>query len=282
MVASMVILVIMVSLAYVMTSSLKAVSFAKQRQTANALMDMTMEEVRALPYATTGTGMDNTDISTSADPNITGSGPYIFAPNGETLVSGTLSSAAGATPLYPHHRTSTGINHTTYTVATYIARYLGVTSAFRVTVIVSWVPSVVRGLSNQVSTQTVVVSPSAGCLSAATHPFAAPCQPFLYAQATSGKGAIAITPPVGYPGTAITDPNNGQSVALQQAELAPAWDDSTMQIEQVSNESATGQTGQGLLSVAGELPRPAEASSARSSLTTIRRPQPRQRQVRPA
>jgi len=93
-----------------------------------------------------------------------------------------------------------------------------------------------------VSSQTIVSSPSSGCLSDQTHPFAAPCQPFLYAQATSGNGFIQITPQAGTVGDAISGPNGNGGVPLSDANLFLVRDSSTMQIEQISKVQGAAQT----------------------------------------
>ena len=79
-------------------------------------------------------------------------------------------------------------------------------------------------------------------LAVATHPFAAPCQPFLYAQATSGNGFIQITPQAGTVGDAISGPNGNGSVPLSDANLFLVRDSSTMQIEQISKVQGAAQT----------------------------------------
>src|SRR4051794_20865660 len=232
---------VMLPFAYVMTQSLSEISFAKQRQTADGLLDQTMEQVRALRYSAIQAGLDTTDLTNNPDSNISASGGvYTFVPNGETIVTAAHSGAVPA-PLNPH-RSTISINSTSYTISTYPTYFQGGTTTYRVTVIVSWSPSQIHGVSNQVSSQTIVSSPSSGCLSDQTHPFAAPCQPFLYAQATSGNGFIQITPQAGTVGDAISGPNGNGSVPLSDANLFLVRDSSTMQIEQISKVQGAGQT----------------------------------------
>jgi len=234
-VAMMVLAIVMTSLMYVMASSLKQVAFAKQRQTAAALVDKTMEQARALPYSMIQLGLDDHDVTSSSDSNISVSGStYTYTPTGETIVHGNQNgnaSCPGATvcqaPLVPHKSTAS-LNSTAYTISTYVTNFSGSTGAYRITVVVSWSPSQVSGVSNQVSSQSVIYSPSNGCLSDQTHPFSAPCQPFLYAQSSTGKGSITISPVAGASGNPI------QGVNLTQAELDLAQADSAMQIEQTS------------------------------------------------
>jgi prepilin-type N-terminal cleavage/methylation domain-containing protein len=265
MVAVMVLAVVMTSLVYVTATSLKQVSFAKQRQVAGGLVDKTMEQARALPYQMIQTGLDDHDVTTSSDSNISVSGStYTFTPTGETIVHGNQngsSACPGATvcqaPLIPH-RSTTALNKTTYTVSTYLTNYSGNSGAYRITVIVSWTPSQVTGVSNKVSSQSVLYSPSNGCLSDQTHPFSAPCQPFLYAQSTTGKGAITISPPTGLAGNAI------QGVSLDSAQLNLAQTESAMQIEQTSKVEGSVTTGGSTLSVGGTPLTPAGSTTSSS------------------
>lgn len=244
--ASMVVIVVMTALASSLSSSLRVESVSTQKQTAAALAEQVIEQVRALPFADVAAGMSTNDISSvqssaQPDPNIQGSSaPYTFAPTGEQIVSGSTSSNPPA-PLYPYRTGSGPINATPYTVETYVTEPSTqlCTGCYRVTVIATWLPA---KASNQVATETLISSPTTGCLSSNTHPFAAPCQPFFYAEATSGAGAVVITP---------LDPNTpaigdllGGEVSLETAQLGLFQDDATLQSEQVSEVSGSAQTSQ--------------------------------------
>ncbi|MBV8295704.1 MAG: hypothetical protein JO085_02615 [Acidimicrobiia bacterium] len=98
-------------------------------------------------------------------------------------------------------------------------------------------------MSSQVSSQSVFYSPSNGCLSGATHPIPSPCEPFLYAQATGGKGSISVAPPSGYSGKPI------KGVELNSAQLDMSQVDSAMQIEQTSKVQGSVSTGSAALTV---------------------------------
>ncbi|MBV9412134.1 MAG: hypothetical protein JO148_11100 [Acidimicrobiia bacterium] len=224
-----------------------------------------MEQARALPYSMIQLGLDDHDVTTSSDSNISISGStYTYTPTGETILHGNQNgnaSCPGATvcqaPLIPH-KSTTSLNSTTYTISTYVTNFSGSTGAYRITVVVSWSPSQVSGVSNQVSSQSVIYSPSNGCLSDQTHPFSAPCQPFLYAQSTSGKGAITITPVVGASGNPI------QGVALTEADLNLAQVDSAMQIEQTSKVQGSLTTSGTALTVGGSAQTPSGATTVSS------------------
>ena len=166
-------------------------ALARQRQTATGLADQAMEQIRALPFDTVKLGLDNTDLQNTTDPNIVKNcggvnGEYCYG--SERIPHGTNASVV---PLVPHQRTVT-VRAVTFTVSTYISYYQNdiSTNTFRLTVIVSWTSPEVRR-ATQVQVQTVVNSP-AGCLSTATHPFSAPCQPFLYANAVQPQPRAGV------------------------------------------------------------------------------------------
>ena len=265
MVALMVISIVMTSIAYMMAVSLKQVSFAKEREVANSLVDKTMEQARALPYSMIQTGLDDTDVTTSHDTNITVSGStFTYVPTGETIVHGSQNGSSTCpsashcqAPLIPHRSTTT-LNGSAFTISTYLTNFSGSAGAYRITVVVSWGVSQVNGVSNQVSSQSVMYSPANGCVLDQTHPFSSPCNPFLYAQATTGKGAITITPPSGSSGNAI------QGVNLTQAELDLAQTDSAMQVEQTSKIEGSVTMGATALSVGGTDQSPSTTTSAAS------------------
>ncbi|MBW8827735.1 MAG: hypothetical protein JF603_15480, partial [Acidobacteria bacterium] len=99
---------------------------------------------------------------------------------------------APVVPLVPHRVTQV-LDGTTYTVAVYVT-YLNddeTTGALRVTAITSWTGGTRATLVRQVEVQTIV--DALGCESGSTHPFAAPCQPFLYATASTAPGGVTIS-----------------------------------------------------------------------------------------
>jgi hypothetical protein len=231
--------VITTALGYVMTGSMVNVAFARQRQVANHLATQAMEQVRALPFATLAAGLDRADLATAdADITVAGSGStavYTFTPTNETIPTGT--SGIAQVPLNPHRQTKV-LNGTTYTVAVYPTNYQGSTTSFRATVVVSWTGSFRKGMVAKVSTQTLLFSP-AGCVSSATHPFASPCQPFLYGTAAMNQGGVTVT------GTLL-------GISLNQAVLRAGELDSTMQIEQVSAAQGRATTSGVTLDINGQ------------------------------
>ena len=209
-------------LAYTSTISFTDSAFTRQRQSANGLANQTMEQMRALPFDTIKNGLDNTDLASLSDPNVTvtGSGSSaVYKYGGEEIPRGDNASTV---PLVPHQATLT-IGPTTFKRSVYVTYYQNNKTAnvFRVTVVVTWNNPAVRGTSARMQTQSLFFSPT-GCLSTATHPFAAPCQPFLYARGTVPQGSITVTGTI-------------QGIALDHATLSTTGQDSAIQLEQVSS-----------------------------------------------
>ncbi|MHB1913041.1 MAG: type IV pilus modification PilV family protein, partial [Acidimicrobiales bacterium] len=240
MVAMVIILTVLLSMAYVITGSLASTGCARQRNAADSLVSQVIEEIRALPYSTVAAGDDVSSTSPPGDPtfaadsaNITynsGTGVYTYTPTGETMPTNTSSTAPPA-PIDPHTRTVSE-NNTTYTVKTYITNFGSVTGAYRVTAVAGWGGGSCRGIATSVSDQTVVQQPGATtspCLSSATHPFPAPCQASFYSALNTGTGYLSIAPPNGYTSDAIA------GIPLTTAQLSMPTSTCTLQIEQVTS-----------------------------------------------
>lgn len=225
-IAATVILIVMLSVGAVLIDSLGSVAFATQSQGADHLLDKTLEEVRALPFSTLESGLYQSDRTIASDPAIS-SGQF----QGRTLLMSTSQPPA---PLYPHQTTvqQSSTSAGTYTVDVYPTAYSGTgpSGVVQVTVVVSWNRAARNGLGTSISGQTLVYSPSAGCLSPSDHPFAAPCQPFLYANATTGGGGITITPD----GLA-----NGLGSVLTSAEVTAPSASVDLQSEQIASVSSS-------------------------------------------
>lgn len=198
----------LLALAYTATVGFGYGSLARQRQSATALANGTMEQARGLAYARIQTGMLTSDLA--GDPNIvTGcagdpAGTYRFlscAPgsvpgSGEKIVH-SATATNPTSPLVPHVRTVTQ-NNIAFTIRTYVTNDCttvdGVVCTaldpYRVTVIVTWTggPSYPTKL---VRLQSLFYSPS-GCRSTETHPFAAPCEPFFFGTASIPRGEVHI------------------------------------------------------------------------------------------
>ena len=233
--ASGIMALVMASLAYVGTVAFTDAAVARNRQTASNLANQALEQVRALPYDTVALGLLTSDVSTG-DSDISHVGTA-YKYGGETIPNHTNNAAVA--PLVPHKATQT-IDGIDYTVATYVT-YLNddtTSRSYRVTTKVSWV-SALRGAGVQkfVEAQTVVYSPVGGdiaCGSTATHPFAAPCQPFLYANSDIGEGGITISPYAGSSGISC--------LSLDKAEMLLPTESTNMQLEQVEAVASTART----------------------------------------
>ncbi|UER54163.1 prepilin-type N-terminal cleavage/methylation domain-containing protein [Kineosporiaceae bacterium SCSIO 59966] len=187
------------SLAVVFVASLEAVAVSRERQAATELGNRTMEQLRALPYATATGGARLSDLAADrVDPRqdprnvfLGSDGLYhLFSPTGEVIPAG--STAPLPAPLQPAPDT-VEVDGADFLVRTYVsqATEAGV-ALYRATVIVMWAARA-SGDPKRFVTQSLLASPT-GCVSEQTHPFAAPCDPFLYADAGTGGGALHVLP----------------------------------------------------------------------------------------
>jgi hypothetical protein len=216
-----VILVGFMAMAYTSTIGFKYIGLARQRQSATGLANQVMEQIRALPFDTLKRGLGNTDLQTTTDPNITPHGnatTYTYTGTNERIPHGNNPTV---TPLVPHQRTTT-VGPTTYTEYAYVTYYgNNLTAAtFRAVVVVTWTSLAKNAVPGRVVSQTLLYSPK-GCVSTATHPFASPCQPFLYGDASAAQGTITVSGTV-------------QSIDLDHASIWSIGLSSDMQAEQIS------------------------------------------------
>jgi type II secretory pathway pseudopilin PulG len=198
MVALGVMLASLVALAHTVTVALTDTGFARQRQTANQILNQTIEEVRGLPYETLEKGLSSSDLT--GDSNIVScAGVYYFracppgTPAPEKLIHNT--GLATTDPLVPHVSSFGPPEYTvTYTRKVYVTEAQDVPSAgaYRLTVIVSWSGALRSGGHDQVEAQTLIYSPE-GCTSPTTHPFSAPCAPFFYGTGSVDAGSVQVS-----------------------------------------------------------------------------------------
>lgn len=240
-VAMVIMSMLMLALSYVFSRSLTAVAFERQRQSAQSLANQTLEQIRALPFATVSRGLDSADSTLASDPNITTAGSVrtlTFNSINETIPVGTGGTTQA--PLIPHQR-SVQVGVETFTVRAYITNYLNdpASQKYRAVVVVSWADKFHQGtLARSITTESILFS-SGGCVSSATHPFAAPCQPFLYSTASVDTGFIRVTGVL-------------SGVALDQANLLLANTDATIQVEQVSSTQGLAQTSGASIGLSGQ------------------------------
>lgn len=193
-VAMIVIAVVVMTLVGLQLSELKTVASARQRQAATALADQKLERLRALPYSTIQAGLLSTDATLTSDTKVVSG--RLGSPWNEAVVT---SSTQAAPELVPHTQTSV-LNGITYTIKTYVTHPLnddGTDSNsavdFWLTVVTSWSSSSTGGHLKSVAVRTRAAYP-AGCNNGTTdHPYAGPCQPFLYGTAGRTNGGISIT-----------------------------------------------------------------------------------------
>ena len=262
MVAMGVILIALIAMAYTVTVSLSNVAFARQRDGANALADQAMEQIRALPFTTLQAGLDNTDLANTTDTNIlkngqggcpAGSFCFRVTPSaaqcpsgvpgyGERIPHGTNGNVV---PLVPHQQTQT-VGPTTYVISVYVSYLCDsmASNTFRVTVMVSWPNAAIRGVSSNVTTQSVFYSQSGGCVGSQTHPYAAPCQPFFYGTADVQNGTVGISGNV--PSLSAFDPTVSPPVSLDLPEFT-----SYLSVEQITAAQGVSTTSGATLDLDG-------------------------------
>jgi prepilin-type N-terminal cleavage/methylation domain-containing protein len=234
MVAVGVMLVALLALAYTATIGFRDIALARQRQSASGLANQTIEQMRALPFDVLKKGLANVDLNGGGDPNITACGAN-YCYGGEAIPRGANPNVV---PLVPHTQTIP-VGPTVYTVRAYVTHYNNITTnnTYRLTVVVTWPNPARRGVSSRVQTQTIAYS-GTGCLSTLNHPFAAPCQPFFYANGVADAGVFRIT-------------GSLSGVNLSEATLTmPEWS-SNMQIEQISAVQGIATSSSGSITVAG-------------------------------
>ena len=209
MIAITIIFAAMLAMMYTATLGFKSMSLARERVTANGIADRIMEEIRGQAYSRIQSGMATADLAGDTNIKNCGGTPVVYrfescsAPVGEKIV---YSSGVPTEPwINPHQGTvaaSAVTNDLAYTWQTYITNNCPsietVTpcpnlTAYRVTVLVNWVSAAYPRVGNgSVRIQSLFSSPS-GCVSASTHPFAAPCQPFFYGIAEVPAGRVDIS-----------------------------------------------------------------------------------------
>jgi prepilin-type N-terminal cleavage/methylation domain-containing protein len=194
-VAMFVTLLVVAALAAAFLSSIRGIAQAKQRQAATGIATATMEQFRAIDYATLSSGMTCSDVTTDSRVTLSGAcgtgvtGTFTpgFSGISEPLV--LQSSGPSAAPLNPH-RTTKSVENAIYTISSYVTRSSASSQSFNLTVIVSWSSNVSKGVK-QIVQRSVAFSPSR-CLSSATHPYAGACQAQFNGDAGLSKAGITI------------------------------------------------------------------------------------------
>jgi prepilin-type N-terminal cleavage/methylation domain-containing protein len=212
MIAITIIFASLLALAYTATIGFTYESLARQKQTATGIADQVMEEVRGLAWQEITNGLSATDLSgdsrlvTGCSGDVTGTYRFLSCTpdtsipgSGEKVVADAPACTAPdcPVPLIPHTGTITQ-NNIDFSWATYVTNDCktatddGCTQAtpYRVTIFVTWTGGATSA-NKIVQSQSLFWSP-VGCRSTATHPFAAPCQPFFYGLASVPQGDVNI------------------------------------------------------------------------------------------
>ena len=241
-VASTVMMTALSSMAYVATNAFSDIALARERQTANALLDEAIERLRALPYDTVSLGMRTSDVV--GDPRVIGSGtalaPYRLATSNERIVH--VSTNQTVEPLVPNVTAKT-VDRIVYATRIYLTHFQDnpQSGAVTATAYTDWFSNT-RGQGNVfMRTSTVIFSPAAAaaggsvgaCLTTATHPFSGPCVPNLIGSAVATNARTTISSP------ATTHTVDGPSAA------------SLMQLEQISSIQGSAVSGGVTLDLAG-------------------------------
>lgn len=258
MVASSVMMVAIVAMLWTTLAGFRGIATARRRQTASGLANQAMEQIRALPFDTVKHGLGNADLSATTDTRITktGSGSSaVYTYGGEQIPHADNPTTV---PLVPH-QAAVVKNNLTYTVSAYLTYYQNVTTSntFRATVIVTWPSLTGSAATSQVQVQTILFSPTAGavtgggCISTSTHPFTAPCQPFLYGAASRASGQISLSGTI-------------SGIGLDHAALWLPSQTSNTQVEQILATQGSAQTSGATLQLTGE----DEESGGRQQVTS--------------
>jgi hypothetical protein len=211
------------ALAYTATAGFRYIAYSRDRIKATAQADKIMEQIRGLSYVTITHGMSSSDLT--GDSRIVDcSGVKRFEScAGEKIISSTGLSATAY--LVPHSGTiSTGT--VTLNWATYVTNNDSTVNPYRVTVVITWTGGAIPGSANNtVRIQSLFWSPD-GCVSNATHPFGAPCQPYFYGQAFVRQPNIVIAGQI-------------HDLTFQSATLKGTGAESDVQQEQVTDIQGT-------------------------------------------
>jgi type II secretory pathway pseudopilin PulG len=191
-IAMMVVFASLTALAYTASTGFRYSGYGRDRIQATGIANRVMEDIRGLAYTKITSGISTSELA--SDSRIVGcSGVYRFETcSGEKIVSSTFATGYDAAWLVPHTDTLS-VGNLDVTYHTYITNDAPTTTPYRVTVIIEWANgAIATAPNNSVRLQSLFWSPN-GCVNPNTHPFAAPCQPFFYAQAEAPQARLDVT-----------------------------------------------------------------------------------------
>jgi Tfp pilus assembly protein PilV len=191
-IALMVVFASLTALAYTASIGFRYVGYGRDRIQATGISNRIMEDIRGLAYTKITNGLPTSELT--SDSRIKScSGVYRFEScSGEKIVSSTFDPSYEAGWLVPHTGTLT-VGNLDVTYHTYVTNDDPTSNPYRVTVIIEWANGAIANASNNsVRVQSLFWSPN-GCVNPNTHPFAAPCQPFFYAQVEAPQPRLDVT-----------------------------------------------------------------------------------------
>jgi type II secretory pathway pseudopilin PulG len=201
-VAMGVIFISMTVLAATAMVGFKGAQTARQRETATALADQLVEQVRGLPFAAVKEGLKDSDgvASGTLDTNIASCAAGAYCYSGQAIVhqaaltydSGCSSAAVPLYPLCPHKVTlgsSDGFPQGG-TRALYVTSNGSTTNTvYRLTIVVTWTSG---ASTSSIQTQTLLSNPKSSAGTTATSSGTSTAS--FYGTANAGSGSVVITP----------------------------------------------------------------------------------------
>ena len=261
-VAMVVIFGSLTALAYTATIGFRYIAYGRDRQQATGFANEIMEEIRGQAYSVITRGMSTTDITGDSRIVTCSTIKRFETCSGPKIVSSSVPVGTTAPWLIPHSGTRT-IGNLDASWATYVTNDDPAANPYSVTVIVSWdTGALSQGQNNLVRIESNFWSPS-GCVSSATHPFAAPCQPYFYGLASVPPGSVT------FGSINLHD----LAVDLDRATMSFPSARASLQQEQVSSLEA--DAAESALSIRGSFGlTEAGGTQAAPSVTTTRAPPP--------
>lgn len=191
-IAMMVVFASLTALAYTASTGFRYVGYGRDRIQATGIANRVMEDIRGLAYTKITSGISTSELASDSR-IVSCSGVYRFETcSGEKIVSSTFAAGYDAPWLVPHTNTLS-VGNLDVTYHTYITNNTPTTTPYRVTVLIQWANGAIANApNNSVRLQSLFWSPN-GCVNPNTHPFAAPCQPFFYAQVEAPQARLDVT-----------------------------------------------------------------------------------------
>jgi type II secretory pathway pseudopilin PulG len=172
---------------------------ARQRQTATALADKLVEQVRALPFAAVKEGLKDSDLSGDI---VSCSGIYRYQScSGDGPIVHQAALTYNSTPLYPHMITLGSADGFSQggTRSVYVTPVTGSTNVYRLTVVISWTAG---NSTLNIQTQTQLSSPTG---SGGSTTSSGTSTAYFYGLGSLSPGSVVVTPNAAvYSGVGVT------------------------------------------------------------------------------